>query len=158
MLFADGTDDCILYSMLYTRIVLLKMALKRYRLDGLNSAQYKAVRTNITSTCDIIGDIQLECPFGRKHIMHFFIDPQPITAPNVKIFFNKHWFWGTLAHIYPIQRFRRLVNLRDVRGYISPPSGFTLWTLMRKKFFNLSLVVEFLLSCALDHTESFDSD
>ncbi|KAL5103223.1 Beta-14-galactosyltransferase 5 [Taenia crassiceps] len=63
-------------------IVLLKMALKRYRLDGLNSAQYKTIRTKIASACDIIGDIQSKCPFERKYIVHFFIDPQPITAPN----------------------------------------------------------------------------
>ena len=64
------------------------MALRRYRLDGLNSANYEVTKISIRSACDIIHDTQRECYFGQKYIMHFVIDPQPITGPNVKIFRN----------------------------------------------------------------------
>ncbi|VDD81210.1 unnamed protein product [Mesocestoides corti] len=73
----------------YTNL-LLKIALKRYRLDGLNTAKYRVITTNVTSVCDLLGNDRSTCLWRSLNLFHFLIHPVPISGSNVLQIFHKH--------------------------------------------------------------------
>ncbi|KAM3178536.1 hypothetical protein ACTXT7_002364 [Hymenolepis weldensis] len=68
----------------WRRTVLLKMALKRYRLDGLNSVRYKLLKNDRKSVCEMFGDNSKHCQFGRSYITHILVDPQKIESQTAE--------------------------------------------------------------------------
>uniref|UniRef100_A0A5K3EVX5 Beta-1,4-galactosyltransferase n=2 Tax=Mesocestoides corti TaxID=53468 RepID=A0A5K3EVX5_MESCO len=70
--------------------LLLKIALKRYRLDGLNTAKYRVITTNVTSVCDLLGNDRSTCLWRSLNLFHFLIHPVPISGSNVLQIFHKH--------------------------------------------------------------------
>ncbi|KAM7543278.1 hypothetical protein Aperf_G00000001216 [Anoplocephala perfoliata] len=64
--------------------VLLKMSLKRYRLDGLNSARYKVQKLERKSACELIEALPQDCQVGMSHVTHILVDPQPLKGKDLE--------------------------------------------------------------------------